>query len=229
MRKNLLLSVGLLLGVPAVGSAQTEPHRFSVGPRLGWVNYQEVSGIDRSGFIGVDAIYAITRNLGIGASIELSRPQTDPRYFPVEFSFGDTTFVYRSTYPITVFQYSATAVGQVSWGKLNPYLTVGLGQYRMFIDPQAARSPKTVTHGLITLGGGVNVRLSDATGLRFEIRDFIYRDYDLNELNQVEGRFAPRRFPEVAPVPSRQCFDATCNLNNIQFALGFTFLPGGRQ
>lgn len=227
MRKNLGFSLGLLIGFTTIAAAQTAPHRFTIGPRIGWVNYKDVSGVDRSGFIGVDAIYSLTRNFGIGASMEMSRPQTDSRYFPVEFSFGDTTFVYRTSYPITVFQYSATAVGQMTWGKLNPYVTVGLGQYRMFIDPQAARSPKTVTHGLLTLGGGFNVKLGEATGLRFEVRDFIYRNYDLNEINEVETRFNPRRFPEVAPVPSRQCMDATCNLSNIQFALGFTFLPGG--
>lgn len=228
MRNTLGVSLGLLLGAASVAGAQAVPHRFSVGPRLGWVQYEEVSGIDRSPLVGADAAYMLTSNLGIGVSLELSRAQTDGRYFPVEFSFGDTTFIFRSTYPITVLQYSAMAVGTVTWGRINPYVSVGLGQYRLFIDPQAARSPKTVTHGLFTLGGGVSVRLGETTGLRLEIRDFIYRSYDLNEVNTVEGRFFPTRFPDVAPVPDRSCYDAQCTLHNIQFALGFSFVPGGR-
>lgn len=228
MRTNSLLTLGLLLGATAVGSAQVVPHRFQVGPRLALMQFDGVSGIENSALIGIDAAYFFTRNLAIGATVDFARPQTDKRYFPAELSFGDTTFVFQVEMPVTIWQYQVTAVGTLPMGSFSPFVTAGFGQYRLFLDPQAARNPTTVTHGLFSVGGGFTVRLGESSGLRLEIRDFIYRNYDLNELNLVETRFQPRRFPDVAPVPDRTCYDAKCNLNNIQFALGFTFVPGGQ-
>ncbi len=58
-------------------------------------------------------------------------------------------------------------------------MTAGWGQYRLFLDPQAAREARTVTHGLLTFGGGVNLKLGASSGLRFEIRDDVtLRVYD---------------------------------------------------
>jgi hypothetical protein len=226
-RSVLALAGALALAVATPARAQV-PHRFQVGPRLGWLTYAEQSGIKNSGLVGIDAMYFLNRNLGVGFSLDFARPQTDGAFFPAEFTFGDTTFIYQASYPITVFQYQLMGIYTLGSGRLSPYLIGGLGQYRLFIDPQAAAAQRQVAHTLATVGGGINVRLGSNAGLRFEVRDFVYTGFDLNEVNQVNSRFNPRRFPDLAPVPNDQCYQETCRLNNLQFAFGFTFIPGGR-
>lgn len=228
MRKNLCVTLGLLVAVPTATLAQVVPHRFQVSPRAAVMNFQEASGLKSAGLVGLDATYFFTRNLGLGASMEFSRPQTDGRFFPAEMSFGDTTFTLQVSQPVTVWHYQLQAVATIGTGSISPFVTAGWGQYRLFLDPQAAREARTVTHGLLTFGGGVNLKLGASSGLRFEIRDDVYRDYDLNEINLVEARFAPRRFPDSVQIPDRKCYDGKCSLSNWQFALGFSFVPGGR-
>jgi hypothetical protein len=229
MRRSILgLAGALALASVATAEAQVVPHRFQIGPRLAWLNYASQSGLKGSGLVGVDATYFLSAKLGVGLSVDFTRPQTDGRYHPAEFTFGDTTFIYQATYPITVFQYQLMGIATLGSGSISPYLTGGVGQYRMFIDPQSAMAPRQVTHALLSVGGGVNVRLGSSGGLRLEVRDFMYTGYDLNEINTVNPRFNPRRFPDVAPVPNDKCYRETCRLNNLQFALGFTFVPGGR-
>lgn len=229
MRRTFLgLAGALALVTVTAAQAQVVPHRFQIGPRLGRLSFAEQSGLKASGLVGVDGVYFLTRNLGIGFSADFSRPQADGRYHPAEFTFFDTTFVYQATYPITIFQYQLMGVVTLGSGRISPYLTGGAGEYRMYVDPQSAAEARQISHTLVTLGGGVNLRLGGSSGLRFEVRDFIYTGYDLNEVNTVKSRFNPLRFPDVAPVPDDRCYRATCKLNNLQIAFGFTFVPGSQ-
>lgn len=230
MRRSIVGLAGALALAVATTTveAQVVPRRFQVGPRLGWVNFAEESGIKGSGLVGMDAVYFLNRTFGVGFSLDFARPQTDGQYFPAEFSFGDTTFIYQATYPITVFQYQVVGLAQFGSGRISPFVTGGFGQYRLYLDPQASTGQRQVANGLFTVGAGLNVRLGEASGLRLEVRDFIYTGYDLNEVDQVNSRYAPRRFPDVAPVPDDTCYRETCSLNNLQFAFAFTFVPGGR-
>ena len=230
MRRSVIGLVGVLVVAPvATTQAQVQRHRFQVGPRLAWLNFAEKSGMKSSGLVGVDALYYLTGNLGIGFSIDFSRPQTDGAYHPVEFSFGDTTLIYQASYPVTVFQYQLLGIYSLGGGgRFSPYVIGGLGQYRFFIDPQTAAAATQFSHMVMTVGGGVNIRLGENAGLRLEVRDFMYSGYDLNEVDAVNPRFAPRRFPEVARVPNDECYRSTCRLNNLQLGFGFTFVPGGR-
>jgi hypothetical protein len=229
MRRSILgLAGALALASVATAEAQVVPHRFQIGPRLAWLNYASQSGLKKSGLVGLDATYFLSPRLGLGFSVDFTRPQTDGRYHPEEFTFGDTTLIFQATYPISIVQYQLMGMATLGSGSFSPYLTAGLGQYSMFVDPQSAVAPRTVTHVMMTLGGGVNMRLGSIGGLRFEVRDVMYTGYDLNEINTVNSRFNPRRFPDVAQVPNDRCYRETCRLNNLQFALGFTFVPGGR-
>jgi len=229
MRRSILgLAGALALASVATAEAQVVPHRFQVGPRLAWLSFPDHSGLKGSGLVGIDAMYFLNRNLGVGFSVDFTRPQTDGRYHPAEFTFGDTTFVYQATYPITIFQYQLMGIATLGSGRISPYLTGGVGQYRLFVDPQSAQGARQLGHVMMTVGGGVNLRLGNSGGLRFEVRDFMYTGYDLNEVNTVNPRFNPRRFPDLAPIPDDQCYRATCKLNNLQLAFGFTFVPGGR-
>jgi hypothetical protein len=229
MRRSILGLVGVLALAPVVtAQAQVQRHRFQVGPRAAWLQFPEKSGLKDAGLFGMDALYYLNGHLGVGFSLDFSRPQTNGPFFPAEFTFGDTTFIYQATYPLTTFQYQVLGIYSLSSGRFSPYLVGGAGQYTLFIDPQASQGQHNVTHGMFTVGGGLNVRLGQNSGLRFEVRDFLYSGYDLNEVNNVKSRFAPRRFPDVAPVPDNTCYRETCRLSNLQFAFGFTFVPGGR-
>jgi hypothetical protein len=56
-----------------------------------------------------------------------------------------------------------------------------------------------------------------------EVQDLVYMNYARNDINPVEPRFQPTRFPDV--VPYQPQFDGTAH--NIYAAISFVFTPGG--
>jgi hypothetical protein len=216
----------LAVGTASFAGAQAVPGRFQIGPRLGGITFDDASAIEQGPLLGVDATYFLTSTLGVGVSIGLSRPETDGAFFPAEMSFGDTTFVYQVSQPLTIFTYSAQAVINLPLGPLQPFATAGLGQYRIYLDPQATNGAPTVDNFMFNIGAGLTLKVGQSSGFRFEVRNFVFANYDLNRISPVASRFAPRRFPDVVQIPDRTCYDQKCTLNNIQFAVGFSFVPG---
>jgi hypothetical protein len=207
--------------VAGAAHAQIVPRQFQIGPRAGTISYDDASGIKRSGLLGVDAAYFVTRNIGIGALLELSRPETNGDFFPAELSFGDTTFVYKVSQPLTILNAQVTGVIALPMGRLAPFVNGGVGVYRMYLDPQVAGGPESFSDMSLSIGGGINIRVGQASGLRFEIRDQVFTNFDRDRLNPVGPRFQPRRYPELIPPPVA----AKSTIHNIALVAAFSFVP----
>ena len=223
-RGRLILSALLLTVVAAPAAAQFAPHRYQIGARLGTMRYDKSSGIDNGPLLGVDGTYFLNANIGIGFMLDVAKPQTKGEFFPAELTFGDTTFLYLVSQPLTVVQVGAQVVGRIPMGNIAPYVALGAGWYRFFLDPQVSNGPKSFTHPMLNFAAGLNIRLGESSGLRFEVRDFVHTDFDRSRLNPVGVRFQPTRFPDTIIPPEAP----KTRTNNIQLALAFSFIPGGQ-
>jgi hypothetical protein len=220
-RKTIVALTMLAVGATGGLSAQIVPHQFQIGPRAGTIGFDNSSGIKRGGLLGVDATYYLTRGLGIGLVLDLSRPETDGSFFPAELSFGDTTFAYEVSQPLTIVNAQLQATFAFNAGRLAPFVAAGVGSYRIFLDPQVANGPRSFSNLSYSLGGGVNLRVGESSGIRLEVRDHVYSKFDRDRLNPVNARFAPLRFPELIPQPVA----AKSTIHNIALLLAFSFVP----
>jgi hypothetical protein len=224
-------------------AAQEGSGTFRVSPHGGYTTYASETGLKPSVNLGLDALYFVSKNIGIGVLLDYARPETDSSYFPVEFSFGGSsfldnpdgvTYVVGVNMPVSIAQYQL--IGEFRFGdRLQPFISGGAGAYTMFLDPQAAAGNTNFTNWALSAGVGVSFRASAATGVRLEVRDFMFLNYDRANL-QVQtfqsdwtigglGSYnQPVRFPDV--VPAQEPFSGSAH--NFQFALAFNFTPGGR-
>jgi hypothetical protein len=197
---------------------------FEIGPRLGYVKFKEATGLEAAAMLGLDAFYRLGSKLGVGVRLDVARPATDEQYFAAEQSFGDTTLIFAVTQPVTILQYGVQARFETG-GSLGLFAKGGAGGYTITLDPQSARGRVNVSDWHFAFGGGVRLRTGSGTSVMLEVQDIIYNDFHRDDLNPVEPRFRPRRFPDV--VPSAAPFEAAAH--NIYAALSFMFTPGGAQ
>lgn len=216
----------ILFGVIAVG-AVTVPaaaqRQFHVGPRLGYTRFAEKTSIESSAMLGLDAMYALTGNISVGVRFDFARPVTDGTYAPAEMTFGDTTMVFAVSQPLTIVDAGVNAEYQVG-GRLSPFVQGGVGAYRISLDPQAAVGATSFTELLFTVGGGVDFQVSPSASIRLSVHDLIYNYFNRDNLNPVDPRFAPQRFPDA--IPPQPPFEGVAH--NLHFALAFSFAPGGQ-
>ena len=220
MYRRLLVGLGLA-GFAAGPVAAQE---FEIGPRLGYVKWKEETGLENSGMLGVDALYKISRRIGIGARFDVSRPGTDNQYFSAEMTFGDTTLIFAVQQPLTVLQYGLLAQVETG-GSFSIFANGGAGARTITLDPQSARGRVSTTEWAFSAGGGLRIRSGGGTSVLLQVQDLIYPNFARNDLDPVEPRFAPKRFPDVIPVQAD--FDGTAH--NIYASISFIFTPGGAR
>lgn len=218
------LVLGVTLATTAALPAAAQAGRFTVGPRLGYIKYQSKSGIEGAGMLGLDGVFHITRNFGVGFMMDVARPQTDGEFFPSELSFGDTTFVFAVSQPLTIAQYGVQLFATTG-GSFAPFLSGSVGGYRVSLDPQVAGGNEDFANLGFSVGGGLDIRIGETTGIRLEARDFVFTNFERERLYPVREAERPARFPDVLPVP--EPFEGS--VHNLHFALGFTFTPGGSR
>jgi hypothetical protein len=224
MRK--ILAFGLCFSVLAtVPVAAQEAHQFQIGPRLGMVKYNTNTGIkSTSALIGLDGLFSVTPNLGLGFRLDLSRPLTDGTFFPAEMTFRDTTELFAVSQPLTIVQYSAKAEFGTG-GSMSFFVNGSVGGYRITLDPQVANGLKNVQHLGFGFGGGLAIQASSTSHLRLEVADAMWTKFDRADLNPVGAAFAPAQFPEA--IPAKAPFSGS--VSNLQFSLAFWFTPGGER
>jgi len=210
------------LGLAALTAGPVAAQGFEIGPRLGYVKWQEETGIENAAMLGVDAIYRISSRVGLGVRFDVARPGTDNQYFAAEMSFGDTTLIFAVVQPLTVLQYAVQAQVETG-GTFSVFAKGGAGGRTISLDPQAARGRVSTTDWAFNAGGGIRFRAGGGTSVLLEVQDLIYPNFARNDLNPVEGRFQPKRFPDVVPLQPE--FDGTAH--NIYASLSFIFTPGG--
>lgn len=221
MLRTMVMSFGL---VAAVLTGPLAAQQFEIGPRLGYVKFQEETGLENAALLGVDTRYRVTRNLGVGFRLDVGRPGTDGQYFPAEMTFSDTTLIMQASAPVTLLQYQALGEFGIG-GTLGLFVNGSAGGYTLYLDPQATNGSNSVSEWGFSVGGGVRYNTGGGTSIRLEVQDLIMTNFDRGNLDPVEPRFRPVRFPDV--VPTQAAYEGTAH--NIYVALAFTFTPGGAR
>lgn len=227
MRTLLLsLAAGLSLVLPGIARAQAGESGQVVSAIGGWVMYDKASAIKGGLAGGVELTYPLLGGLAVGPRLFVSRTESDGTYFkPAEFDFGpDVTRLYSVSQQLFVLGYGLTGRWTVSVGGLAPYVVGGAGGYTLFLDAQKNARPKSTSGLRLEAGGGLDVRVAAGLGVRLEVRDEIFTDFDREILNPVDPRFHSVRFPEATGIPPAP----KETLHNIALNLGFTYTPGAR-
>jgi len=226
------------LGVASGAAAQAAPAagRFQVTPMIGVMRYDRTTALSstESGLstklyptAGLLAAYTLRPNIQVGAYLEAARPETDPQYYP--YALIQTTGsiqLFEITQRVVVLSYGlAATVTLPVMPRLGPYLRGGVGLHTVFPDVQRAQSTETISGTELMLGGGLKYAVSDAVGIRLELTDFMWNNWDRDELNPVDPAFQNTIFPEDNP--SGITWPKPGLVHNLRFALGFTFTPTG--
>lgn len=216
------LVMGMVLAALAAGPLAAQ--NFEIGPRLGYVMWKPETGMTEAAMLGVDAIYKVNRHIGLGARFDVARPGTDGQYFPAEMTFNDTTVILAVSQPLTVLQYAVQAQLETG-GSFSVFAKGGAGGRTISLDPQAARGQVSTSDWMFSAGAGVRIRAGSGTSVMLEVQDLIYANYNRNDINPVEPRFQPTRFPDVVPYQA----EYTGTAHNIYAAISFIFTPGGAR
>lgn len=224
MRYAFGLAAAAIIALPAGSSAQA-PTRGSavIVPRAGYINYSKSTGIKPAPFVGVDLMYNLSRFFSVGPSLMVSQPETNGEDFGAALIYGDTTYLFRVTQPLTVFNASLNASAHLpTYGRVSPFITGGVGYYTLYLDPQVSNGSKRFGRMSLNASAGAAFRFNKSTGIELSVGDMIFTDNDRNRLNPVTTAFQ-NRFAEEFPVESSNSKTA----HNLVFGLGFTFTPSG--
>ncbi|HEY8470426.1 MAG TPA: outer membrane beta-barrel protein [Longimicrobiales bacterium] len=221
LRKAGRLSALAVLVAAAPLSAQVQAGQWQVSPYGSAIRFDETSAIKDGPAAGIHAVYFINRYLAVGPSFLFSRTASDGEFFPAfQWNLGtDTSRVLHPGQKLSIAVFSGRAEVHLPAGRLSPYASAGAGWYSVYLDPQAAGDPHWFTHLMFEFGGGLDITLGSQTGVRLEVRDLLFTDYDRNSLDLVEERFESELFSRPNPPPPKE------RIHNLSFALGFTYVP----
>jgi hypothetical protein len=217
--------------VAAQAAAPTSDYvrQFVITPRGGYLHYDRASSLKPGPAIGIDAQYNFTRAFSIGTNFTFSRSNTYGEDFLATLTYGiptvgDTTFIFGVRQPISIVDAQVAAMLHApSYGRFSPFFLGGGGVYVMYLDPDANRGTKRIARPSLSGGAGVDVRLSRIAGIRLDVRDQVFLNYDREKLRPTDARFRNTRVLEGYPVPPAP----KSTVNNIMVSLGFTFTPRG--
>jgi hypothetical protein len=225
----LLAAIGC--GASAL-AAQEGGSRFTVTPTIGLMKFHNTSALSNlegsqlwmSG--GLTAAYRVSSGLRVGLYMEFQQPQTSSEYYPYAlFRTGNTYELYGATQIVSALSYGLDASYTIGAGKLGPYLRGGIGRHAVYGDVQAMNSTDHVGGTQFLLGGGINYAVSNSIGIRLDLTDFMWNDWDRDVLNPVSPAYQNTTFPEDNPAGITE--DKPGMIHNLRLALGFSFTPSG--
>jgi len=226
----LLAALGC--GATALAAQADAGSRFRVTPSIGVMKFAKTSALsDLDGTkvwasAGLTASYALSGGLRVGTYLEFQQPQTSSDFYPYAlFRTSGTYQLYGTTQVVSVMSYGLDLSYTVGAGKLGPYLRGGVGRHSVFGDVQTQNSTDQVSGTQFVLGGGVNYAVSDAIGVRVELADFMWSDWDRDALNPVDPAYRNTTFPEDNPAGITESKPGL--IHNLRLALGFSFTPSG--
>ncbi len=227
MRWSVGLAVGLSLLLVKPVQAQVFSGQFTVAPKGSYVLFDESSALDDAAMLGIDAAYYFGETgFGLGFLLDVGRPETDGRFFtPIRLDFGPESELRFVGIRTTLLQFAGQALYRFALTPdLSPLVAVGVGGYAFYPDNQQLEGIGTVTGFAVNFGGGLDIRVAETSGFRLEVRDFVFFDYDREELNVVDPAARDDRFPEKHGTPP----EAKDTTHNIRLSLSFNFVPGIR-
>lgn len=216
------LTLALLAGGARGGGAQVAG-QFQVVPAVGAIRFDRASALEDAPFLGLDAAYFLNSSIAVGLQFHASRPRTDGTYFPLAMlDFGDTTYLYAVSQRVTLVGAGAQVQLHQSFARFDLFVNAGGGVYRFYMDPRRAQTISRMSGPSALVGGGVNYMVSEAVGIRAEVRDVILMDFDRDALDATLSYVRNNRIPNVFPPPPEE----KDVIHNLRFALGFSFVPG---
>ena len=209
------------LPAPLLGQ---ETGTFEVSTALGWQLFDDAAALDDAVVGSVEAVYGLTDMFGLGAYVQAGRPSTRGEYFPlVALPFSDSTFRYLPDQRTTQLGFGVVASARLPLGsRLHPYVVGGIGTTRFSMDPEQNRGNVAENFTTWTLGAGLEVRLSDAMGVRLDARDQIYTGFDRDVFDVGDPLYRDPVFPH----PGGEIPEPSDTVHNLRLALAFSFVPG---
>jgi hypothetical protein len=227
MKVRRFLALSLLAAIwalPAQLQAQERSSQFALAPRVSYELFDASSALQDAWMLGFDAMYFFGESgFALGLNFDVGRPETDGEFFtPIRLDFGpesELQFVgVRTTLVQTGLQAMYGFYGDRRWA---PYLLGGAGGYIIYPDNQQQDGAEKVTGFAANFGGGLEIGIGESTGIRLEVQDFVYFDYDREQLNVVAEEFRDDRFPEMHGTPP----DPKSTIHNIRLSLSLVFVP----
>jgi outer membrane protein W len=233
--KSLTAVAAAALLVPVGAQAQTaDDGDWEINLVGGTMLYAESSTLETGASIGLEALYRLNPRISFGPSIDYVRTNTDGTFYIAVMDYGISEFrVYEVGQTVAAFQYNASLrVDLLPGGTLNPYLVGGGGMYSIYLSGEANDGATRITNPMAQIGGGVEYAITEATGIRLDVRDMVYTSWDREVLNPI--RMAHRNCSELSGcrVPSAERsnpVDHQDTIHNIRVSLGFTYIPGARR
>jgi hypothetical protein len=227
-RLAVLAALTLFAGT---AQAQMEPRRWSVGAHAGGYSFDKAAGLENAPFFGLDALYEfrplgstahrIEPGLGFYASAAL--PKTAFDQFPViAFDFGDTTFLEGVSQRVRLLEYGLQGSIGSTFGRFRPYVVGGAGFYTLQVDPRES-GLRSYNEPAFQVGGGLNYVVSRTLGFRAEVRNSTWTSYKRDRLDATVAYTHDQVIRDELPSPVA----AKSKVNNLKFALVFSYVPGG--
>ncbi len=227
---------GLMVAAASVAGAQASAARkFTVTPDIGVFTWDNASALANkkanaagqftqsslTASAGLTASYNVWERVGIGFYFNASRPTTRGDYFPaLLLKYGNDIQLRTVSQRLSVLMYGVQANYGFSFGRLEPFLTGGLGGATTSADPQQNDGNKRFTNSSVMLGGGVGYRFAGGVAT-LNVANYSVLSWKRDKLNPVDPSFANNLFPTAnGTAPADKS-----TINNIRVSLGFRFVP----
>lgn len=230
MRRGIL-AAALVLMTATTAEAQIQQGQFSVTTRLGARTSERAASLDPAAMIGLDTDYALTKWFGVGTSIDVARGNTTNEDFLIRLRYGsaasaggDSLYYQYLGQATNTININAFATLRYPSKTISPFLMGGVGTYALILDPQLNGRATKLNELSYVGGAGLWIRVSDKTGIQFDVRNVTFTNYNRDLLNPARER--PEQnipFPEDFARPPA----AKRTIANLSYTLGFRYIPGG--
>jgi hypothetical protein len=213
-------------------AAQDAGNRFRVTPTIGVMKFDKTSALsDLDGTklwtsAGLTASYLVGGGFRAGVYLEFQQPQTSSDFYPYAlFRTGSTYQLFGATQTVSALSFGLDASYTIGAGKLGPYIRGGIGRHAVYGDVQVENATDHIGGTQFLAGAGINYAVSEMIGLRVELVDFMWSDWDRDALNPVSPAYQNTTFPEDNPAGISESKPGL--IHNLRLALGFSFTPSG--
>jgi hypothetical protein len=227
--KRVMYAVVLSALSASVVSAQVQVKRFSVTTRLGAITPERSASLQTQGVVGLDTEYAFTKWLGLGMSVDVARGNTRGEDFVARLRYGnaavgggDTVYYQYISQPVNTINLGAFGMLRYPSERISPFVMGGVGNYTLLLDTQVAGRAARKNSMSYTVGAGFWIRLTERSGLQFDVRSLTLQKYERGFLDPSSGKSPNMVFPEDFPSPPA----AKSTAQNTMFTLGFRYIPG---
>lgn len=235
MTKHVFLAPLVALGFAASLTGQSTG-KWRVVPSVALMRFDRTTALSSTAsglstklwpWAGLDASYQLRSNVQVGLYVGGSRVTTSPDYFKYAlFKSGSNYELWAVSQRVTVFNYGIGAeLALPVGGAFNPYLTGGLGRHTLYPDVQKSNSVKSFSGSEFALGGGVRYVLKSGVAVRLGVTDFMWSNFDREQLDPVAPSFQNNTFP--LSNPDGVLWPKPSLTHNLRLALGFAFTPAG--